>query len=59
MIKPSKPPPWEHQMVKRSSPASRRPVEVILACGRRVVVSPGFDPETLLQVVGILEQRGS
>ena len=35
-----------------------RPVEVILDCGRRVVVPPGFDPETLRQVVGILERRG-
>ena len=35
-----------------------RPVEVILQGGRRVVVPPGFDPETLRQVVGILERRG-
>jgi hypothetical protein len=35
-----------------------RPVEVILHGGRRVVVPLGFDPETLLQVVGILERSG-
>ena len=32
-------------------------VEVVLAEGRRVVVGPGFDPETLLRVVAVLEGR--
>jgi hypothetical protein len=33
-------------------------VEVILAGGRRVAVPPGFDAETLLLVVALLEQPG-
>jgi hypothetical protein len=32
-----------------------RPVEVILAGGRRIAVPPGFDAETLLRVLSILE----
>ena len=30
-------------------------VEVVLGVGRRVVVAPGFDPETLRRVVAVLE----
>jgi hypothetical protein len=30
-------------------------IEVVLGGGRRIAVGPGFDPETLLQVVATLE----
>jgi hypothetical protein len=41
-----------------SAPASPgRPVEVILDGGRRIAVPPGFDADTLLRVVAILEHR--
>jgi hypothetical protein len=33
-----------------------RPVEVVLTCGRRIAVPPGFDPVTLLRAVALLEQ---
>jgi transposase len=32
-------------------------VEVVLGPGRRVVVAPGFDPETLRRVIAVLEGR--
>jgi hypothetical protein len=32
-------------------------VEVVLGPGRRIVVEPGFDPETLRRVVAVLEGR--
>jgi hypothetical protein len=32
-------------------------VEVVLGLGRRIVVAPGFDPETLRRVVAVLEGR--
>jgi hypothetical protein len=32
-------------------------VEVVLGPGRRIVVGPGFDPETLRRVVAVLEDR--
>ena len=38
-------------------PVQGRPVEVILADGRRIAVPPGFDTETLLRVIAILEPR--
>jgi hypothetical protein len=38
-------------------PTHGQPVEVILACGRRIAVPPGFDAETLLRVLTILEPR--
>jgi hypothetical protein len=34
-----------------------RPIEVLLAAGQRVAVSPGFDSQTLQQVVAALEDR--
>ena len=34
-----------------------RPVEVMLAGGHRIAVPPGFDAETLLRVLTILEPR--
>ena len=45
----------------RSSPESStrpgpgRPIEIILGCGRRIAVPPGFDAATLLQVLAVLE----
>jgi hypothetical protein len=36
-------------------PKTRAAIEVILAGGRRIAVGPGFDPETLRQVVAALE----
>jgi hypothetical protein len=36
-------------------PQSRSAIEVVLGQGRRIVVAPGFDPETLRQVVAALE----
>jgi hypothetical protein len=38
-------------------PTQDRPVEVILAGGRRISVPPGFDAQTLLRVLTILEPR--
>lgn len=32
-------------------------VEVVLGSGRRIVVAPGFDPETLRRVVAVLEDH--
>ncbi len=32
-------------------------VAIVLGAGRRVVVTPGFDPETLRRVVAVLEGR--
>ena len=32
-------------------------VEVVLGTGRRIVVGPGFDPDTLRRVVAVLEDR--
>ena len=32
-------------------------VEVVLGSSRRIVVAPGFDPETLRRVVAVLEDR--
>jgi len=49
----------------RMVPAERRPVSaddhgggvtIVLACGRRVFVAPGFDPRLLLDVLGTLER---
>jgi len=49
----------------RIAPAERRPVSaddhgcgvtIVLACGRRVLVAPGFDPRLLLDVLGTLER---
>ena len=34
---------------------SHAPIEVVLGGGRRILVGPGFDPQTLRQVVAALE----
>jgi hypothetical protein len=38
-----------------TGPQTRSAIEVVLGQGRRIAVGPGFDPETLRQVVAILE----
>jgi hypothetical protein len=40
---------------KRTEPSARGAIEVIVAAGRRVSVERGFDPETLRQVLVVLE----
>ena len=34
-----------------------RPLELILTCGRRIAVAPGFDPQTLRQLIATVEER--
>jgi hypothetical protein len=41
----------------RDEAPARTGVEVVLGPGRRVVIAPGFDPETLRRVVAVLEGR--
>ena len=38
-------------------PADRGAIEVVVGAGRRVIVGPGFDPETLRRVVDALELK--
>src|SRR3954449_5580092 len=37
--------------------ASRPPLELLLANGRRIAVAPGFDPHTLRQLIACVEER--
>jgi transposase len=39
-----------------STEAETLGIEVLLANGRRLLAKPGFDPETLRRVVGVLEE---
>lgn len=41
----------------RASAPLRCDLEIVLATGPRIVVGPGFDPETLRRVVAVLEGR--
>jgi hypothetical protein len=41
----------------RASASFRSDLEIVLASGPRIVVRPGFDPETLRRVVAVLEGR--
>jgi hypothetical protein len=41
----------------RDEAPDRTGVEVVLGPTRRIVVAPGFDPETLRRVVAVLEDR--
>jgi len=38
-------------------PTSPSSIEVIVADGRRVAVTPGFDPEALVQVLAVVERH--
>ena len=37
--------------------ASRQPIELLLGNGRRIAVAPGFDPQTLRQLIAVVEER--
>ena len=37
--------------------ASRQPIELLLGNGRRIAVAPGFDPQTLRQLIATVEER--
>jgi len=37
--------------------ASPQPLELILPNGRRIAVAPGFDPQTLRQLITVVEER--
>jgi hypothetical protein len=37
--------------------ASRQPLELLLGNGRRIAVAPGFDPQTLRQLITVVEER--
>jgi hypothetical protein len=37
--------------------ASRQPLELLLKNGRRIAVAPGFDPQTLRQLIAVVEER--
>jgi hypothetical protein len=37
--------------------ASRQPLELLLNHGRRIAVAPGFDPQTLRQLIAVVEER--
>jgi hypothetical protein len=36
---------------------SRQPLELLLGKGRRIAVAPGFDPQTLRELIAIVEER--
>jgi hypothetical protein len=37
--------------------ASRQTLELLLNNGRRIAVAPGFDPQTLRQLIAVVEER--
>ena len=37
--------------------AARPPLELLLDNGRRIAVAPGFDPQTLRQLITVVEER--
>ncbi|HSQ55453.1 MAG TPA: hypothetical protein VLM40_06880 [Gemmata sp.] len=37
--------------------ASGQPLELLLNNGRRIAVAPGFDPQTLRQLLAVVEER--
>ena len=37
--------------------AARQPLELCLNNGRRIAVAPGFDPQTLRQLIALVEER--
>jgi hypothetical protein len=36
--------------------AFRQPIELLLGNGRRIAVAPGFDPQTLRQLIAVVEE---
>jgi transposase len=42
--------------VTDDQPASSTPIEILLAGGRSVRVTPGFDPATLRQLLAVLQE---
>src|SRR5262249_12080556 len=44
------------QVVAGDQPASSTPIEIFLAGGRSVRVTPGFDPATLQQLLVVLQE---
>jgi len=44
------------RVVPDEEPAHATPLEVVLAGGRRLRVTPGFDPATLRQLLAVLEE---
>ena len=40
-----------------STAAAGQPLELLLGNGRRIAVAPGFDPQTLRQLLAVLEER--
>ena len=47
----------ELRPVGRSTPSGEAAIELALANGGRVLVRPGFDPQTLRDVLGVLDGR--
>jgi hypothetical protein len=45
------------QAVAGGEASERSGVEIVIGAGRRVVIGPGFDSETLRRVVAVLEGR--
>ena len=39
-----------------SAAASRQSLELLLGNGRRIAVAPGFDPQTLRQLIAVVEE---
>ena len=44
------------QVVADDQPVSSTPIEILLAGGRSVRVTPGFDPATLRQLLAVLQE---
>jgi transposase len=44
------------QVVTDDQPASSTPIEIFLAGGRSVRITPGFDPATLRQLLAVLQE---
>jgi transposase len=44
------------QVVTDDQPASATPIEILLAGGRSVRITPGFDPATLRQLLAVLQE---
>ena len=42
---------------KRGKLTARERIELLLDKGRRIAVAPGFDPQTLRQLIAVVEER--